>query len=54
MGLDLSLRHWYGYIIVLMDSIACFVVNAWGILGMAIVMWFMSVDGVSSTLVIQL
>jgi hypothetical protein len=28
MASDLSLRHWYGYIIVLMDTIACCVVNA--------------------------
>jgi hypothetical protein len=54
MGSDLSLRHWYGYIIVLMVIIACCVVNSQGILGMADVMWFMLVDGVSSTLVIQL
>jgi hypothetical protein len=28
MGSDLSLRHWYGYIIVLMDTVVCCVVNA--------------------------
>ena len=27
-GTDLSLRHWHGYIIDLMDSIACCIVNA--------------------------
>jgi hypothetical protein len=54
MGSDLSLRHWYGYIIVLMDNIAYCVLNSYGILGMAVVMWFMLVDGVINTLVIQL
>jgi hypothetical protein len=53
MGSDLSLRLWYGYIIVLMDTIACCVVNAKGILGMDSMMWFMLIDGVSSILVIQ-
>ena len=52
MGSDLSLRHWYDYIIILMDSIVCCVVNAYGILGMAAMMWFMLVDGVSNTLMI--
>ena len=53
MGSDLSLRHWYCYIIVLMDTIACCVVNAYGIIGMASMMWFILVDGVRSTRVIQ-
>jgi hypothetical protein len=34
MGLDLSLRLWYGYIIILMVTISYCVVNALGILGM--------------------
>jgi hypothetical protein len=36
-----------------MDSIACCVVHAWGIIGMDVVMWFILVDGMRNTLVIH-
>jgi hypothetical protein len=53
MGSNLSLRLWYGYIIVFMDAIAYCLVNAYGSLGMVVMMWFELVDGVSNTLMIQ-